>query len=165
LVWWKQFRPRPSWQQHHCGYDFRRRQRLGRSYIKIDARGNTSEFFFNGVSFGAIPHGSGAADTVGSIRIDRLDRFSAVNDDIHFDALILGPIDLTPPPIAIERSGTALLLAWPAVRMGANLESTQSLTPPISWNPMTNSLVFSNGWNQCHTQITNGSSFFRLRSR
>jgi hypothetical protein len=101
-------------------------------YIKIDTRGNTSEFFFNGVSFGAIPHGTGPADTVGSIRIDRLDRFSAANDDIHFDSLNLATVDLSPPRISIARLGGAILLSWPSIRMGATMESTPSLASPAS---------------------------------
>src|SRR6185369_2901241 len=42
-------------------------------YIKLDTAANTSEFFYNGVSFGAISHGTMPASTIGSIRLERLD--------------------------------------------------------------------------------------------
>src|SRR6185436_5094004 len=38
-------------------------------YIKIDTLARTSEFFFNGTSFGAIPHGAAASNVVGSVRL------------------------------------------------------------------------------------------------
>ncbi len=133
-------------------------------YIKIDTRANTSEFFFNGISFGTIAHDTSTADTMGSVRIERLDRSSAVNDDIYFDDLTLGPLDARPPPITIARSQAALRLSWPAIRMGARLESTTALGSPSLWKPYTGSIFGSNGANNCLVDATNGAGFYRLRN-
>jgi len=60
--------------------------------VTIDA--GRSEFSFNGVSYGAIAHGSGAGGRIGSIRIERFDRPGVEGDTIRFDDLSIGTIDL-----------------------------------------------------------------------
>ena len=131
-------------------------------YIKIDTGANTSEFFFNGVSFGEISHGSTPGDSIGSVRIERLDRSSAVNDAIHFDSLTIGAVDLTPPRLGFSRSENTLLLSWAATGAGAKLESASDLIKPISWTPVTNGIYFTNGSNTYATSTSNTNCFFRL---
>jgi hypothetical protein len=131
-------------------------------YIKLDTAANTSEFFYNGVSFGAISHGTMPASTIGSIRLERLDRASANADTIFFDNLTVGAVDVTPPRLNSTRSGDLLLLSWPAAGMGATLESTASLTPQIQWSPVTNSVALSNGQNTVTTRFAGATMFYRL---
>jgi hypothetical protein len=54
--------------------------------VTIDA--SASEFFFNGVSYGTIAHGSGSG-RIGAIRIERLDRVGTGGDSIRFDDLVI----------------------------------------------------------------------------
>jgi hypothetical protein len=132
-------------------------------YMKIDTVANTSEFFFNGSSFGAISHGMAASNVVGSVRLDRLDRSSANGDFIYFDELTVGAIGISPLHLAMIRSGNLLSLSWPAVGMGSQLQSTPSLAAPIFWSPETNSIFFTNGQRTFTASATNGNRFFRLR--
>ena len=131
-------------------------------YVKIDTAANTSTFFFNGVSFGSISHGTTPANSVGSIRLERLDRFSAVGNTIYFDNLTVGSVDLTPPHLDSIRSGNTLILSWPATGTGAQLELAPTLSPPIQWSAVTNPLGLTNGHRTFATNVTSGSGFFRL---
>ncbi|HMJ63764.1 MAG TPA: hypothetical protein VK615_00315, partial [Candidatus Binatia bacterium] len=132
-------------------------------YVKLDTAANTSEFFFNGISFCAISHGTTPSNTVGSIRLERLDRTSAVSDDIHFDNLTLGTIDTTPPRLHITRLGNAVVISWPATGMGTKLESTGGLAASSQWTVVTNSIVVTNGRNAFTAIPTNAATFYRLR--
>ena len=134
-------------------------------YIKIDTAANTSEFFFNGISYGAIAHGTTPGNSVGVIRFERLDRLSAANDQIYFDNVTIGSLDTTPPPLNFSRSGVTLSLSWPAIRTGAKLESTTNLSPPALWTTITNNIMFTNGSNIYMTSATNVARFFHLGSR
>ena len=131
-------------------------------YVKLDTVANTSEFFFNGVSFGAISHGTTPSNTVGSVRLERLDRSSAVNEDIHFDNLTLGAIDTTPLRFTATRIGNTVILSWPAAGMGATLQSTPALASN-QWTSVVSSIVLTNGRNAFTTTATNPATFYRLR--
>ena len=132
-------------------------------YIKIDTIARTSEFFFNGTSFGAIPHGAAASNAVGSVRLERLDRASANGDFIYFDNLTVGAVGISPLRLALIRSGNSLSLSWPAAGMGSQLQSTPSLASPIVWSPETNSVFSTNGQRTFTARATNANRFFRLR--
>jgi len=131
-------------------------------YVRIDTAANTSEFFFNGVSFGAISHGTTPANTAGSIRLERFDRASAVNDEIHFDNLTIGPPDITPLRLDVTRLGNAVELSWSATGMGATLEFTPEL-PSNQWTTITNPIVVKSGRSTFTTFATNVATFYRLR--
>jgi len=132
-------------------------------YIAIDSAANTSEFFFNGTSFGRIDHGTAAGNTVGAIRLERLDRLSAASDDVHLDDLCVGDVDPAPPRLQFSRVANTLILAWPATGRGAHLESTPSLALPVQWSAVTNAITLTNGHNRVVGNLTEGSGFFRLR--
>jgi hypothetical protein len=134
-------------------------------YLKLDTEAKTSEFFFNGVSFGAIPHGNTASNVIGSIRIERLDRASAMNDEISFDSLGIGALDATPPRLTATRVGNAVVVSWAADRMGAALECISDFTPVDHWTTITNGITITNGRNTFTVVATNASSFYRLRLR
>jgi hypothetical protein len=131
-------------------------------YILINTVSNMSEFFFNGTSFGAISHGTTPADSIGSIRLERLDRLSAANDSIYFDNLTIGPPDTTPPRLLITRSASAVTLSWPASGAGAALETAPSLNLPGSWAAITSGITFANGEYHFTGTATNSAAFFRL---
>jgi titin len=46
---------------------------------------------------------------------------------------------IPPPAVTIAKSGTSITLSWPAASQGFVAQQTPSLTPPISWAPVTNS--------------------------
>jgi hypothetical protein len=132
-------------------------------FIRVNTLANTSEFFFNGIPYGTISHGVTPGDSVGSIRLERLDRLSAANDDIHFDDLTIGAPDTRPPRLTITRSNSSVTLSWPAAGPGAILQRTPTLNAPVSWTPLTNGVALANGQQQFTTASTNGTAFFRLR--
>jgi len=131
-------------------------------YLKLDTAANTAEFFFNGTSVGVLSHGSTPSNTVGSIRLERLDRLSATGDTISFDDLTLGAVDATPPRLGIGRSGDALLLWWPPAGMEPQLLTATNLVS-APWIPITDATVLTNGYRTYTTRATNVSGFFRLR--
>jgi hypothetical protein len=131
-------------------------------YLKIDTLMNTSEFSFNGISFGSISHGTTPANSVDSIRLERLDRASAAGDTIYFDNLSVGALDLTPPRLRMVRSANTLTLFWPAAGSGAQLESKPALSPQSQWIAVTDSLGTTNGQRTFTTGVASGSRFYRL---
>jgi hypothetical protein len=131
-------------------------------YILINTASNVSEFFFNGASFGAISHGATPGESVGSIRVERLDRLSAANDSIYFDNLTIGPPDTRVPRLRISRSTSTITLSWPATGPGAVLQSASALNSPIAWLPIMTGITFANGENHFTTATTNPAAFFRL---
>lgn len=134
-------------------------------FVKIDTVANSSEFFFNGESFGAIPHEATASNVVGSIRLERLDRASAINDFIHFDNLVLGAPDTRPPKLTFHRAGTQLLLSWPAEGAEFQLQSTPVLSPLPQWSPVPGPSILTEGKRTFATTITLSNWFYRLRAR
>jgi|GEM_PF-5396299 hypothetical protein len=133
-------------------------------YIKLDTIANTSEFFFNGVSYGAIPHGVTPQNSVGSMRLDRLDRASANADTIFFDSARVGSVDITGPRLNFLRSGTSLELSWPAAGMGFKLQATPRLRPPLVWSTLTNGIRTTNGQAMFTAPLSSGNQFYRLSS-
>jgi len=134
-------------------------------FVKIDTTANTSEFFFNGNSFGAISHGTGPSATAGAIRLERLDRTTAGNDFILFDNLTVGGIDTMPPRLSMTRLGNQLQLSWPATGMGAILQTTADLAVTPVWSGVTNSIVTTNSQSVFTTNILAANGFFRLQKR
>ncbi len=77
--------------------------------------------------------------------------------------------DVTPPAaVALPRltvalSNNAAVLSWPTSATGFNLEGTGSLNSPISWSPVTNSVVINGTNNTVSVGASSGNQFFRLR--
>jgi hypothetical protein len=132
-------------------------------YVEIDTVANTSEFFFNGVSYGALSHGATPAASIGAVRIERNDRPTASADAVYFDDLSIGAVDLTLPRLNFTRVADQFILTWPAARRGAILETTLSLSSPVTWSPVTNSIVTTNGQFRHSATISPQDRFFRLR--
>jgi hypothetical protein len=132
-------------------------------YVRINPTSNSSEFFFNGVSFGTIPHNPNASNSVGSVRIERLDRSSANGDTILFDSLTLGAPDTSSPRLQMNRSGNLIVLSWPATGAGFQLQSATTLDAPVPWSPSGGTIVMTNGLQTFTTSTATGNRFFRLR--
>jgi hypothetical protein len=133
-------------------------------YVKLDTAANTSEFFFNGISFGVISHGATPSNSVGSVRLERLDRSSANGDTISFDNLTVGAMDMIRPRLNFLRTGNTLELSWPATGMGFKLQSTPSFTVPVAWTLLTNGIRFTNVQSVFTTTVSSGNQFYRLKS-
>jgi len=131
-------------------------------YLEIDIATGTSEFFFNGVSFGKLYQGGTPGSDVSSIRIERIDRPTTSADSVSFDQLFVSSVDLTPPRLAFSRSGGQLALVWPAARRGAILETTTLLVPSGAWTAIPNPPII-NGQFRYSTQTDDNNRFFRLR--
>ncbi|HRT56463.1 MAG TPA: hypothetical protein P5038_07535, partial [Candidatus Paceibacterota bacterium] len=62
------------------------------------------------------------------------------------------------------RSGSSLVIAWPASAANAVLEGASSLAPPVVWLPVTNPPpVEANGLKSVTLPIGSGSGYYRLR--
>jgi hypothetical protein len=77
--------------------------------------------------------------------------------------------DVTPPAvsspnlsIAANGNGT-VTIAWPTSASGFMLEGASNLNSPISWTPVTNSIIVSGGFNTVNVNATSGNQFFRLK--
>ena len=130
--------------------------------MEINTVANTSEFFFNGISFGTLNHGTTPGTTLGRVRIDRNDRPTAAADRVQFDQLAVGPIDGSPLRLEFSRLGDELVLNWSAVRRAPRLESTPQLLPPVTWTPADPTTVTGGEFIHRATIIP-PSRFFRLR--
>ena len=77
--------------------------------------------------------------------------------------------DVTPtvvaaPNLSIAASGNGTVtIAWPTSAAGFNLEGAANLNTPISWTPVTNSIIVSGGLNTVNVNATSGNQFFRLK--
>lgn len=131
-------------------------------FMKIDTAANTTEFFFNGQSFGALSHGTAATAIAGAIRLERLDRTTAGSDFIEFDNLAVGAVDSSPLRFSVARQGGQFVLAWPATGTGAALQTSLDL---VTWNAITDPLVTANCKTTYGAATSPDARFFRLRRR
>ena len=71
-----------------------------------------------------------------------------------------------PVNLAATRSGEMLTIAWPASALGFALESTDNLSPPVTWQSVTNGITESGGlYSYAVTNnLAETGRFFRLRS-
>jgi len=132
-------------------------------YLRINTTANTSEFFFNGTRVGTISHGATPGNAVGSVKLERLDRSSAVGDIIYFDDLRLGPIGHMPTRLEMTRLDNTMHLSWPATGAGFDLQSTPDLILP--WSPVTTLPTLVGGKQTITTNVSAGNGYFRLRAR
>lgn len=66
-------------------------------------------------------------------------------------------------PLTISEQGTSVVLTWPLYPNGFTLETTRSLSPPISWTPLTNGVAISNNTYRLTVNSPSGMSYYRLR--
>ena len=67
---------------------------------RINTAANTTEYFFNGVSLGTLSHymlNNYAGDSVGGVRLERIDNVNAAGHHVYVDSLLIGQIGVTPP--------------------------------------------------------------------
>jgi hypothetical protein len=82
---------------------------------------------------------------------------------VYFDDLTYA-IALAPPTLTIARTAPAeVQLQWPTYYTGFTLETALSLTPPITWNPITNGVTVNGNNYSVSVPTTNAAQFFRLR--
>jgi hypothetical protein len=130
-------------------------------YVEMDTAANTSEFFFNGASFSTISHGTIPGNAIAVVRIERNDRPTAAADTVLFDHLLIGAVSTALPKLNITENAGQITLDWPAVRRGATLESTATLSPPSSWMPV--APVLTNGLFTHSAAVTAPRRFYRLQ--
>ncbi len=66
------------------------------------------------------------------------------------------------PSLTILRSGTGASLTWPSDAAGYKLQSTTSLTLPITWKDVSAGVVVINGQNVLTNAISGAQQFYRL---
>ncbi len=66
------------------------------------------------------------------------------------------------PALSITLSGTSLVISWPA-SVGYQLQSTSSLGPTPSWQPVTQTPTLQGGIASVQVYISSGQEYFRLR--
>lgn len=77
--------------------------------------------------------------------------------------------DVTPPAVAIPTltiaangNGT-VTMAWPTAATGFNLEAASTLTSPVNWTAVTNSVTIVGTNSTVNVNATSGNQFFRLK--
>ena len=102
----------------------------------------------------------------GSVVIDvnsnRLDALELRNDGVIRDYFTI--VKEVPPTLAISRSGTDVLLSWPAYQTNYVLRGTTNLTSPISWQTVTNTATDSGGQRTVQLPRVDPNRFFRLEA-
>jgi hypothetical protein len=65
-------------------------------------------------------------------------------------------------PLSVAYKNGAVVITWPIYPSGFTLESTPSLSPPITWTPVAATPVISNNSYQVTVNSPSGMSFYRL---
>lgn len=72
-------------------------------------------------------------------------------------------VSVAAPTLSISANGgNALAISWPAAGPTFSLQSTTNLTPPITWNTVTNAPVLTNSQYRVTLGLTGTNRFFRL---
>jgi hypothetical protein len=71
-------------------------------------------------------------------------------------------LSITLPSLQIRLAGTNVVLIWPLSPAGYVLQSTTTLTPPLSWTTVTNLPIIVNSQCAVTDQISSGNQFYRL---
>jgi calcineurin-like phosphoesterase family protein/purple acid phosphatase-like protein len=106
--------------------------------------------------FSLLDYGSVVIDVYGN----RLDARELGSDGVVRDYFTI--IKEAPPALAIDKDGTNILLSWPAHQTNFTLHSATNLTPPISWQALTNTATNSIGQRTIHVPGADPKRFFRL---
>lgn len=91
-------------------------------------------------------------------------QFQAGGSDLNFDLALTGLSGSSPviPRLEPLMNGNGLTLFWPGDVAGFSLESATTLTPPVNWMPVTNSLINLGATVGVSVVPTNRQQFFRL---
>jgi hypothetical protein len=74
---------------------------------------------------------------------------------LAFETFVIG--------MTITKQANTVVISWPLYPNGFTLESAPSLSPPITWNPVTNTPVISNNLYQITVNSLGSMSYYRLR--
>ena len=69
----------------------------------------------------------------------------------------------TPPPLTLSLSRTNLTISWPAFASGYQLQSTPSLTAPVTWSAVTQTPSNNGTTISVAVPVSGGRQFFRLQ--
>jgi hypothetical protein len=67
------------------------------------------------------------------------------------------------PQMSIAPAGTNVMVSWPSIVTGFQLESATSLAPPIAWSNVTNTASTNGGTISVLVPISGSQTFFRLQ--
>jgi len=67
------------------------------------------------------------------------------------------------PELQVVLSGPNIIISWPSTAVDFVLESTSSLAPPITWNPMTSTPADDGTQKTVTINAGSGEEFYRLR--
>ena len=98
----------------------------------------------------------------GGQKVLTFDALELRNDAIIRDYFTI--VKEVPPALAIARSGTDVLLSWPASQTNYVLHSTTNLASPISWQTVTNVATNSVGQRTVRAPNLDSNRFFRLEN-
>jgi len=88
---------------------------------------------------------------------------TAIAAGYEYTLALVGAELVMPVALRATPSGNELILSWPANAGGFTLQSTLTLTPPVTWNDSTNAPVVI-GTQFTITKTFSGSAlFYRLR--
>ncbi|MEI7728209.1 MAG: heparinase II/III family protein [Verrucomicrobiota bacterium] len=87
------------------------------------------------------------------------------SSDIWFDLRLTAQPTNTTPRLQMAGSRNTLQLRWPIWAAGLTPWYATNLMPPIFWNPATNSVSVTNGWQVLSPPATVGKIYYRLQSQ
>jgi len=70
--------------------------------------------------------------------------------------------NIVSPMLQTTGDSHGLVVSWPANASAYVLEETQSLTPPVLWTPVTNSITVNGPNNSVIIDTSSGTKFFQL---
>lgn len=77
--------------------------------------------------------------------------------------VLLGTGLVMPVSLMLRPIGNEMILSWPTNAVGFALQSTPSLTPPVTWMDVTNPPAVVGGQFTVTNTPSGGTQFFRLR--
>src|SRR5204863_4492085 len=86
------------------------------------------------------------------------------DEGVGYDVFLASIYDPAPqaPAVNIRNAAEGMMVEWPASVIAYQLESTGSLSPPVTWSPEASPSVLA-GVNTVQIQTPDRARFYRLR--
>ncbi|MGN6386246.1 MAG: hypothetical protein ACTHMT_08405, partial [Verrucomicrobiota bacterium] len=117
------------------------------------------ETIYNGPGNGSDYPVAMALDQTGSIYI--LGASTGIGTGMDF--VVVKLVENVPPRLQAFSGSELLWLSWSSAATNLELDTTESLTPPVLWQPMRPDRVQENGQSEIFVSDQNRRRFFRLQ--
>ncbi|HLH57384.1 MAG TPA: choice-of-anchor tandem repeat GloVer-containing protein [Verrucomicrobiae bacterium] len=125
--------------------------------LALDGTGFQTVYSFSGGNDGG--HPQARLTQAGNVLFGTASDGSTSGDG---DVFSLTPSQTGAQQLAIEISGSNVILQWPNSGAGSKLQVTRSLSPPITWSAVQTAPAVVNGFNTVTNPISGSAGFYRL---